>query len=62
MMRQLELIPCEPLTPYVHLIWLLELDDLAAFGPPERIVPDGLVEAVFHYRTPLRAATPARAS
>ena len=51
-MRNRELIPCEPLRPYVRLIWLLELDDPAAFGPPERIAPDGVLEAVFHYRTP----------
>ncbi len=52
-MRQLELTPCEALRPYVRLIWLLELDDPATFGPPERIAPDGVVETVFHYRTPL---------
>ena len=52
-MRSYELIPCEPLRPYVRLIWLLELDDPAAFGPPERITPDGVLEAVFHYRTPV---------
>jgi AraC-like DNA-binding protein len=51
--RSRELIPAEPLRPYVRLIWLLELDDPAEFGPPERIGPDGLLELVFHYRTPL---------
>jgi len=52
-LRSRELIPCEPLRLYVRLIWLLELDDPASFGPPERIGPDGLLELVFHYRTPL---------
>lgn len=52
MMRTRELTPCEPLRPYVRLIWLLEIDDPAEFGAPERIAPDGLLEVVFHYRTP----------
>ena len=44
---------CHPsLEPFVRLVWL-ELDEPADFGPPERILPDGIVEAVFHYRTPL---------
>ena len=51
-MRSVELMPCQPLRPYVRLIWLLELDDPDEFGPPERITPDGLVELIFHYRTP----------
>ena len=52
-MRSLELIPSEPLRPYVRLIWVLELDEASVFGPPERISPDGLVELVFHFRTPM---------
>jgi len=51
--RSRELIPSEPLRPYVRLIWLLELDEPASFGPPERISPDGLLELVFHYRVPM---------
>jgi hypothetical protein len=41
------------LEPHVRLIWGLEVDQAAAFGAPERILPDGVVEAVFHYATPL---------
>jgi AraC-like DNA-binding protein len=52
-MRQVELAPHPLLRPYVRLIWCLELDAPAEFGPPERIAPDGIVEMVFHYRTPL---------
>ena len=52
-MRSRELIPCQQLTPFVRLFWVLELDEPAAFGPPERISPDSLLELVFHYRTPL---------
>lgn len=49
-------IPREELRPYVRLIWVLEADDPTAFGPPERILPDGLLEVVFHYRTPFRCS------
>ncbi|MYF77614.1 MAG: AraC family transcriptional regulator [Acidobacteria bacterium] len=42
----------EALAPHVRLIWLLECDGPALFGGPERIVADGVVEAIFHYRTP----------
>jgi len=52
-LRSRELVPSAPLRPYVRLIWLLELDAPASFGPPERIGPDGLLELVFHYRTPM---------
>lgn len=45
--------PIHPaLASFVQLIWTLEVADPVSFGPAERIVPDGLVEAVFHYRTP----------
>ena len=40
------------LARFVQLIWTLEVADPALFGAAERIVPDGLVEAVFHYRSP----------
>ena len=42
----------EALAPYVRQLWLLECDRPAVFGGPERIVADGVVEAVFHYRRP----------
>ncbi|MCE2456154.1 MAG: helix-turn-helix transcriptional regulator [Gemmatimonadetes bacterium] len=42
----------EALAPYVRLIWLLECDGPALFGGPERIVADGVCEAIFHYRVP----------
>ena len=40
------------LAPYVQLIWTLEVDVPTSFGAAERILPDGIVEAIFHYRTP----------
>lgn len=52
-MHSSEIVPCRQLRPYVRLIWVMELDRPAAFGPPERITPDGLLELVFHYKTPL---------
>lgn len=52
-MRFFELAPCWPLRPYVRLIWVLEVDQADSFGSPERVLPDGLVEVVFHWRTPL---------
>ncbi len=51
-MRDREIVPCPQLRPYVRLIWLLELDDPADFGPPARITPDGVLEVVFHYQMP----------
>jgi AraC-like DNA-binding protein len=52
-MRSREINPCPALRPYVRLIWLLEIEEPIEFGPPERVTPDGLVELVFHYRTPV---------
>ena len=46
-------IPIHPaLGQYVQLIWTLDVEEPASFGKAERILPDGIVEAVFHYRTP----------
>ena len=46
-------VPIHPyLAPHVQLIWTLDVDDAASFGSAERILPDGIVEAVFHYRSP----------
>ena len=44
----------DALSPYVRQIWLLECEGPALFGGPERIVADGVVEAIFHYRRPFR--------
>lgn len=46
-------LPIDPaLQPYVRLIWTLEVEGIAAFGAPERILPDGGVEVIFHYGKP----------
>ena len=48
-----EFAPSPALAPFVQLIWCLELDSAADFGPPERVTPDGILELVLHYRRPL---------
>ncbi len=48
-----EFLPSPRLSPYVKLIWCLELDSPGDFGPPERIAPDSIVEMIFHYRVPM---------
>lgn len=54
--------PIDPrLAPFVRLIWSMELDGADADLPPDRILPDGIVETVFHYGRPyrMRSATDA---
>jgi AraC-like DNA-binding protein len=48
-MRYFEALPSRALADDVQLLWAMELDDPGSFGPPERILPDGIVEVVFHY-------------
>jgi AraC-like DNA-binding protein len=40
------------LAPYIQVIWRLDVDKPAEFGPPERIMPDGIVEVVLPYGAP----------
>ncbi len=40
------------LAPYVRLIWTLEAGDVGSDARPERVLPDGIVEAVFHAGAP----------
>lgn len=51
-MRYREFAPHPQLAPYVRLIWTLEFEDPAAFGAPERILPDAVVEVIFHWASP----------
>jgi AraC-like DNA-binding protein len=44
------------LTPFVKLIWSLECDRSVYNAPAERILPDGCVELVFHFRDPFHTA------
>ncbi len=36
------------LVPYIQVIWRLDVDKPAEFGPPERIMPDGFGGARTH--------------
>src|SRR4029453_4379114 len=44
------------LTPFVKLIWSLECDRSIQGAGPERILPDGCVELVFHFGDPFYTA------
>ena len=44
------------LKPFVKLIWSLECDRSIRDADPERILPDGCVELVFHFRDPFYTA------
>ncbi len=57
-MQYHELHPPPLLAPYVKLIWVLELDHPGQFGVPETILPDGIVEAIFHFGKPLLTTYP----
>ena len=57
-MQYHELRPHPRLAPYLKLIWVFELADPVAFGPPETILPDGIVEVVFHFGQPLLTLYP----
>jgi AraC-like DNA-binding protein len=46
------------LTPFVRLIWSLQCDRSIHDATPERILPDGCVELVFHFRDPFYTAFP----
>ncbi len=48
--RELSVNPA--LVPYVRLVWAMETSGQAAFGPAERILPDGVIETIFHYGLP----------
>lgn len=55
-MQYREFQPHASLVSWVALIWTFELDDARCFGPRERILPDGIVELVFHWREPFTMA------
>lgn len=48
--RELETHP--ELTPYVQLVWMMESEHADDNAPKSLIVPDGIVEIVFHYGDP----------
>lgn len=47
----LERTPAPPLRRFVRCIWLLETPPGSPPPPADRVLPDGCVEVVFHYRS-----------
>jgi AraC-like DNA-binding protein len=52
-MRSLEFQPDHDLADFIQLIWVLESEQPDDVFPRELIMPDGIVEIVFHYGDPL---------
>ena len=44
--------PVEPLSDYIQLIWIAESESPDDHYPREKILPDGIVEIVFHFGDP----------
>lgn len=51
-MKYQEFNPGKPLSQYVQLIWALESESEEDTYPRSIILPDGVVEVVFHYEEP----------
>ena len=51
-MRYTEFKPKESLKKYIQLIWIAESEGEDDFYPKEKILPDGIVEIVFHFKEP----------
>lgn len=49
-MKYLEYKPTESLSKYIQLIWISESESSDDFYAKEKILPDGIVEIVFHFR------------
>ena len=51
-MKYKEFKPSAELAEYIQLIWFLESENEEELYPRERILPDGIIEMVFHYNDP----------
>jgi AraC-like DNA-binding protein len=51
-MKYLEFQPCSALADFIQLIWVMESEQPNEVWPRETIMPDGIVEIVFHYKDP----------
>jgi len=49
-LKYLEYKPTELLAKYIQLIWISESESSDDFYAKEKILPDGIVEIVFHFR------------
>lgn len=51
-MKYTEYKPNDILSDYIQLIWIAESESKDDFYPKEKILPDGIVEIVFHFADP----------
>lgn len=51
-MKYIEYNPTELLSEYIQLIWIAESESPDDYYPKEKILPDGIVEIVFHFGEP----------
>lgn len=51
-MKYTEFKPNEILSDYIQLIWIAESESATENYPKEKILPDGIVEIVFHFADP----------
>lgn len=51
-MNYTEYKPNDILSEYIQLIWIAESESTADYYPKEKILPDGIVEIVFHFSDP----------
>jgi len=53
-MKSQEFVAHPELARDIQLIWMMELSSEVEFGPPTTVLPDGIVEIIFHYGSPFR--------
>jgi AraC-like DNA-binding protein len=51
-MNYTEYKPNDKLSEYIQLIWIAESESTADYYPKEKVLPDGIVEIVFHFADP----------
>lgn len=51
-MNYIEYKPNDRLSEYIQLIWIAESESTTDYYPKEKILPDGIVEIVFHFADP----------
>ncbi|MDN5204782.1 helix-turn-helix transcriptional regulator [Fulvivirgaceae bacterium BMA10] len=56
-MKYQEFEPGDPLSNYIQLIWILESESEQEVYQRNRILPDGIVEVIFHYESPFITCT-----
>ena len=51
-MKYIEYKPSELLSEYIQLIWIAEAESPEDYYPREKVLPDGIVEIIFHFADP----------